>query len=109
MSLTLKTAALAGALLLASAGGALAAPYAFVDHHAFVRAFHSNGAPVVNNVDYGDHVKIIGHWGNWYKIQIPGPDGWVRANALDFTPGPGPGPGPGACFWGPYGYICIHP
>ena len=110
MSFSLKTAALAATILVATAGGAFASQYAYIDHDVIVRQFHANGAPVINTADEGDQVKILGHWGNWYKIKVDGPDGWVKANALDFG---GPGypidPSPvHACFWGPYGYICVN-
>ncbi len=29
-------------------------------------------------------VQVIGHWGNWYKIAIPGPNGWIRDYKLEF-------------------------
>ena len=89
----------------------MAASWAYVDHDAWVRQFHMNGAPIVNSVDEGDYVKVTASWGNWFKVQIPGQDGWVKASALDFTSGPGPGPGPGNvqfCFWGPLGYVCVN-
>ena len=109
MSFTLKSAALAATLLVASAGGAFASQYAVLDHDVLVRAYHANGSTVINSADEGDYVKILAHWGNWYKIKVDGPDGWVKANALDFC-------GPCypfvpcllyACFWGPFGYGCI--
>ena len=110
MSLSLvKTGAVAAALLIASTASSFAATWAYVDHDANVRQNHSVASAVVNWVSEGDHVKVINHWGNWYKVQIPGPDGWVRASALDFTPGPGPGPdGVQFCFWGPLGYVCVN-
>jgi uncharacterized protein YgiM (DUF1202 family) len=107
MTLSLKSAALAGILLATSAGGAFASQYAFIDHDVLVRQHHSNGSSIVNSADEGDHVKILAHWGNWYKIKLGGPDGWVRANALDFGGPSYPGPGPHACIWGPYGYFCV--
>jgi SH3-like domain-containing protein len=109
----LKTTAVAGAMLAASTVGSFAATYAYVDHDALVRYNHSTSSIVVNDVSEGDYVKIIGHWGNWYKIKIDGPDGWVKASVLDFDsydPYPGPGPSPvQACFWGPLGYVCVNP
>ncbi|MDB5538313.1 MAG: hypothetical protein JWQ89_40 [Devosia sp.] len=81
---TLKLTALATALVLATAGASMAATWAYVDQDANVRKFHQNGSPVVNGVDEGDKVKVVGQWNNWYKLQIPGPDGWVKASVLDF-------------------------
>ena len=72
---------------------------------------HSLGSPVINSVDEGDYVKILAHWGNWYKIKIAGPDGWVKASVLDFDYVDDPTPGPNnvqACFWGPLGYVCVN-
>ena len=81
---SIKTAALATAIVFATAGASMAATWAYVDHDANVRKNHSNGSSVVNGVDEGDKVKVIAQWNNWFKVQIPGPDGWVRANVLDF-------------------------
>lgn len=112
MSLSiLKTGAAAAAILIATTASSFAATWAYVDHDANVRYNHSSVSMVVNTVDEGDYVKVLAHWGNWYKIKVPGPDGWVKANVLDldYTPDPGPGPdGVQACFWGPLGYVCIN-
>lgn len=82
---SLKTALAAGAVILATAGSALAAPlYGFIEDTARVRANHSSASPTVNWVDEGDEVRIIGEWGNWYKIKVPGPDGWVRKSVVSF-------------------------
>ncbi len=81
---SIKTAALATAIVLATAGASMAATWAYVDHDANVRKNHSSNSQVVNGVDEGDKVKVIAQWNNWFKLQIPGPDGWVRANVLDF-------------------------
>ncbi|MDB5538312.1 MAG: hypothetical protein JWQ89_39 [Devosia sp.] len=102
---TLKTAALATLVVAATAGASFAAQYAWVDNDAKVKQFHKQASPTVNWVSEGDKVKIIGSWGNWYKLQIPGQDGWVKANVLDFTPGPGPFPGYG---YGYGGSFCIN-
>lgn len=111
MSFSLKTAFVAATLIAASATGSMAAQYAYVDHDAVVRNGHSLGAPIINSVDEGDYVKILAHWGNWYKIKIAGPDGWVKAGVLDFDYYDDPNPGPNnvqACFWGPLGYVCVN-
>ena len=81
---SIKTAALAAAIVLATAGASMAATWAYVDQDARVRSNHSNGSMHVNDVYEGDKVKVVGQWNNWYRLQIPGPDGWVRANVLDF-------------------------
>jgi uncharacterized protein YraI len=85
---TLKIAAIATVAVVATASASFAAGYAFVDHDAKVRAFHSNGSAVVNWVAEGQKVKVLNTWGNWVKVKIPGQDGWVKANALDFHSGP---------------------
>ena len=82
----IKTATLAITLVAVTAGAASAAQYAYAEHNAKVLAFHKQGAPSVNWVAEGQKVKIIDSFGNWYKIQIPGKDGWVKANTLDFAP-----------------------
>ena len=114
MSLSLvKTGAIAAVLVLSLAGAAAAAPlHGEISYDTKVKAFHSNGSPTVNWAYEGDDVWIIGQSSGWYKVKVDGPDGWVKKSAVDvdYGPGPGPGPsGPSACFWGPYGYVCINP
>jgi hypothetical protein len=101
---TLKTVAVAAAVVVATASASMAATYAWVDSTAKVKATHSNSSPTVNWVHEGQKVKIVSSWGNWYKVQIPGKDGWVRAHNLDFAPSyPGPFPGYGYGYGGGYG------
>jgi uncharacterized protein YraI len=76
--------ALATTVVLATAGASMAATYAYVDKDANVRKNPSNGSSVINYVEEGDEVQVLAKSGSWYKIKIPGPDGWVRANVLDF-------------------------
>ena len=82
---TLKIAALATTVIIATAGASFAATFAYVDYDANVRKNHSNLSQVVNYVEEGQKVKVIGQSGSWYKIQIPGKDGWVKAGVLDFN------------------------
>ena len=90
----------AAAVVLATAGSSFAATYAWVDHGTNVKKNHFQVAPTVNHVSPGEKVKIIGQWNNWYKIQIPGPDGWVKKSALDFSPwGNGNWGNGGGQFW----------
>ncbi len=107
---TLKTAALATALVVATAGASMAAQWAWVDQDANVRANHHQFAPVVNWVGEGQQVKIVGQWNNWYRIQIPGQDGWVRKNVVDAFPNNGPFPGNGGsfCVNGQQAQFCIN-
>jgi len=105
---TLKTVAVAAALVLATASASMAATYAWVDNNASVKANHSNGSGTVNWVHAGQKVKVVNSWGNWYKVQIPGNDGWVKANVLDFSP-PGYGPFPGYGYGGGTGgSFCVN-
>lgn len=111
MTLSLvKTGAIAAAMLIATASSSFAATWAMVDQDTNVRAGHSNGSAVVNYVEEGDVVQIIGHWGNWYKIAIPGPNGWVRSYKLDIDYEDDPSsPGIQFCFTGPFGgYVCAN-
>ena len=103
---TLKTAALATLVVVATAGVSMAAQYAYVDNNTKVKKFHQQASQNVNWVQAGQKVKIIGQWNNWYKLQIPGQDGWVKGNVLDFAPQfPGPFPGYG---YGYGGSFCIN-
>jgi len=106
----IRTAAIALAALALSATAASAATYAWADQNTNVRAHHNNGSPVVNWLAEGQKVKVIGAQGNWYKIQIPGQDGWVRSNRLDFSPAPGPylpAAGGSFCFGGQNASFCF--
>lgn len=114
MTLSLvKTGAIAAALLIATASSSFAASWAMVTQNSNVKANHYNVAANVNHVDAGDIVQVIGHWGNWSKIAIPGPNGWIRSYKLDTTYGYGFGypttPGVQFCFTGPLGYVCVNP
>lgn len=109
---TVKSAAVAAAVLLATAGASFAAQYAWVDQDAKVRQFHQSGSPVVNWVSDGQKVKIVGSWKNWYRLQIPGPDGWVKKNVIDSDPWsyddwPHGGGNAQVCLGGWNGYFCI--
>ncbi len=84
MTRAFKTAALATLLLIGTASASMAATWAWADKDANVRKTHSQQSSVVNYVEEGQKVRVIGQWNNWYKLQLPGPDGWVRANVLDF-------------------------
>jgi hypothetical protein len=101
---TLKTVAIATAVVLATAGASMASSWAWVDHDANVRKKAFAGSDIINYVHEGQKVKIVGQQGPWYKIQIPGKDGWVKKGVLEFgNPGPFPGPFP-ADYDYPYGY-----
>jgi hypothetical protein len=111
ISRTIKTSVLAVAVILATAGASFAAQYAWVDHDAKVKKHHIQASQTVNFVHEGQKVKIIGSWGNWYKVQIPGKDGWVKAGALDWNYNGYDddyyGNGNHVCLKGQYGSLCI--
>lgn len=103
---TLKTAALATLVVIATAGVSMASQYAWVENNTKVKQWHKQNSANVNWVQVGQKVKIVGQWNNWYKLQIPGQDGWVKGNVLDFAPQlPGPFPGYG---YGYGGSFCIN-
>lgn len=112
MSLSLlKIGAIAAAIVLVTASASLAATFGVVTQGSPVRANHSNASAIVNSVAFGQPVEIVNSWGNWYKVKIPGPDGWVRKNRISLNPAPPPpssGPGVQFCFNGPFGYLCIN-
>jgi len=83
---SLKAVPIATLLTIATAGASFAAQWAWVERDAVVRLNHKSSSPGVNSVDGGDKVRVIAAWGSWYKIKIPGTDGWVRASVLDFDP-----------------------
>ncbi len=85
---SLKTLAIAAVAVIGTASASFAAQYAWVDHDANVKLKPHKGAMNVNWVEEGQKVKIIAHNGNWVKVQIPGKDGWVRQNVLDYAPFP---------------------
>lgn len=109
ISKTVKTGALAIAIVLATAGASFAAQYAFVDQDANVKFKPKNVSQTVNWVSEGQQVKILDSWGNWYQIKIPGKDGWVKKHVLSFGydweddyEG-----GNHVCLNGMYGSLCI--
>ncbi len=115
MTRTLKTAALAAAVVFATAGASMAATYAYVEDDSYVRSNHYTTSPKVNTVYEGDKVRVIGQWNNWYKLSITGPDGWVRGSVLDFDyfdddyvpPKPGYGFGSQFCVEGKKAQFCL--
>jgi uncharacterized protein YgiM (DUF1202 family) len=84
---TFKKIALAAAIVAVTASTSMAATWAWVDQDSNVKKFHKNSAMNINYVHEGQKVKVVDQWNNWFKIQIPGKDGWVKANKLDFHPG----------------------
>jgi len=104
-----KAGVVAAAMVVASVSVASAATYAVVNTDSFLRLNHSNTSPIVNDVEEGDVVKILGKWGSWYKVKVPGDDGWIRNYKLDFDYEDNPDkPGIQFCFTGPLGYVCVN-
>ena len=98
ISKTLAASALVLALVLGSAGAASAA---WVAKDTVVKKNHFKFAPAVNHLSKGEEVMIVGEYGGWYKIKIPGPDGWVGKSAIGFEkPGKGWGKGKWGNGWG---------
>jgi SH3-like domain-containing protein len=103
---TLKTVAIATALVAATASASMAATWAWVDYDAKVRK-HAGAGVVVNWVEEGQKVKVIDKKQKWYKLQIPGNDGWVHADVLNWSK-PGPFPFPGDYGYGYGGSFCVN-
>jgi hypothetical protein len=110
MTLSLvKAGVVAAAMVVASVSVASAAQYAIVTQDSFLRLNHSNSAPIVNDVEEGDVVQLLSKWGSWWKVKVPGPDGWIRSYKLEFDYEDNPQkPGVQFCFNGPFGYICVN-
>ena len=114
---TFKTVALAAAVIVTTASASFAAS-ANIDHDAKVKSHPKNNSQTVNWVEEGQKVQIVGHAVNWVKVKIPGKDGWVKENALDYAyapypiyddygPGYGYGYGASVCVGGPLGSLCV--
>ena len=111
------TAALAVTVVITGTAAAMASP-AVASYNASVR--NHPGGSAVNYVSAGQPVNVVGCNGNWCKVKVPGPDGWVKASVLDFGgyddayyddyyPGYYGGvPHGGACIGGPGASFCIH-
>ncbi|HEV7292320.1 MAG TPA: SH3 domain-containing protein [Devosia sp.] len=74
-------AGIAGAIMLASAGIALAAPAAATTN-VNVRSGPGTGYGVVDALRRGERVEVTGCRGGWCYVEKRGPDGWVSANYL---------------------------
>jgi hypothetical protein len=84
----LSIAALAGAVLIASAATAFASP-AIVGNWA--KVYSQPGWGAIDTVLPGEFVEVGGCAKGYCFIRHPGPDGWVKAGALDFGPVAYPG------------------
>jgi hypothetical protein len=115
MSLSLlKTGAIAATAVIMSISGAFAATYGTINYDTKVKAQAKSASQTVNWAEEGDDVLILDYTkknGGWFKIKVPGPDGWVKKSAVEvFTDGPDMDDEPGVqfCFTGPLGYICVN-
>lgn len=81
--MSLKTVALAAAILVASAAAAFASP-AVVTGGANVRAGAGVNYPIVSHVSYGQPVDVdyCTPSGKWCFVEKSGKDGWVSAQFL---------------------------
>lgn len=112
MNLSLKTLAVAGALIIASATGAFASSYAYFDHDTKLFDAPSKWADVVGYGDAGDQLKVIkcdlGNNGNFCKIKYNGWKVYVKESAIEWGYQGPSSPDVQACFWGPLGYVCVN-
>ena len=105
---TLKSVAIAGVVLIAGIGAAMAAQYATVKQNASVYDQHRLQGDIINTVWQGDTVSIADKWKDWYYVITTGKDGWVRAKYLDLHYGPSFGNGGGSfCVDGKNVQFCI--
>ena len=107
---TLKTVAIAAAVVVATASASFAAT-AWVDHDAKVKSKPANKSQTINWVEEGQKVTILAYSGNWVKVKIPGKDGWVKENALDYSypvyDDYYDGYDASVCIGGPLGSLCV--
>jgi hypothetical protein len=61
---------------------ALAAGTAYVTQDSTLYAKPSSSSAPVNDVDGGTTVTVLTCQGSYCKLQVPGPDGWIKANRL---------------------------
>lgn len=75
--------ALAGlALALGLAAGPALAANAYVTQDSSLYFKPTSASPVVNEVSQGDVVTVLDCQSNYCKLQVPGPDGWIKASRL---------------------------
>jgi hypothetical protein len=104
---TLKTLAVATAVVVATAGASMAATYAWVDNDTWLYSSKNTSSAHVGYAHEGEKVKVLGFSGTWAKIKDDGDIGWVKKNKLDWAPDYGPYPGYGYGY-GPGGSFCAN-
>lgn len=80
---TMKRTALAALLVVATSGASLAA-VGWMDDDAVVRHKPAHVAKKVNWVHDGQKVNVVAAYKSWYKVQVPGKDGWVKKSLVSF-------------------------
>lgn len=113
---TLKSVALAAAVITATAGASMAAQYAWVDNDTYLYQQHKSSSAKIGYAYEGQKVKVLNTWNNWVKVKANGDIGWVKEHKLDWAPdfvsfpdyGPGYGYGGGSfCAGGNNGQFCL--
>ncbi|WP_417308200.1 hypothetical protein [Devosia sp.] len=105
---TLKTIVLATAVVAVTGSASMAASWGWMKKDSYVNPHHNNSGAPVNTVEEGQKVKVVAAHGKWYKLNIPGPNGWVRKHKVSPTPIASDPVFPG---WGsdaPGGSFCIN-
>lgn len=107
LQFTTKLAAAAmSSFLILGVGAAMAGSGEAADT-TNIHAGPSNGSRIVDQLYAGEPIDIRACRGNWCFVTHPGPDGWVRAGALqqanyDYDDAPPPSYGGG-------GFVVINP
>lgn len=108
---TVKTAALAAAMLVAATGASMAAQYAWVDHDTYLYEYKNTASDEVGYAWEGQKVKVLATTNSWAKIKANGDTGWVKKSKLDWAPTfidyPGYGGGASFCGGGSGGSVCF--
>lgn len=100
---TVKSAALAAAMLIAATGASMAAQYAWVDNDTYLYEYKNSASDEVGYAWEGQKVKVLATSASWAKIKANGDIGWVKKSKLDWQPdfvdypGYGYGYGYGGC------------
>ncbi|HEV7275108.1 MAG TPA: SH3 domain-containing protein [Devosiaceae bacterium] len=93
ISKIIKSSAIAAILVVATAGASLAA-IGWIDHDSVVRNKPAHVSKKVNWVHDGQKVEVVAAYKSWYRVKIPGQDGWVKKGVVNFhKPGHGWGKG----------------
>ncbi len=113
---TLKTVAVAAALIVATAGTSMAATYAYIDHDTWLYEHKNTSSDHVGYAHEGEKVKVLATTSSWAKINDDGDIGWIKKSKLDWAPdfvdydypyGYGFGGGAGFCANGKGGSLCF--